>query len=48
MDRMKHHKITETTLVVRMELNDLELTDEDDADDEILVVTGSHLRSAKN
>ncbi len=48
MDRMNHHKSAETTLVVRMGFDELEQTDEDDADDEILAVTGSHLRSAKN
>ncbi len=39
---MQHHQITETTGSVRMVFDDLEETDEDDADDQILVVTGSH------
>ena len=42
LDRMNHHKSAEMTGLVRMELDELEHTDEDDADDEILVVTGSH------
>ncbi len=42
--KLQHNKSAETTGSVRMWFDELEQTDEDDADDEILVVTGSHER----